>query len=195
MKGQKYIRILCEGKKSEPTYFRGMIKEYRIKGAQAVKPKDHSPLGIIKAAKEEIKKAKRAKIPAEDIEVWAVFDKDQHANLENAIEMARNIGVNVAFSNVCFEFWILLHHEKGTKPFSNCDEIISHIRKNYDSDYLKSDEHYYEKLKDKIDDAVKNNKWLLDTHWKFEIQDGTKITDLNPYTDVFRLVVLLKSMK
>ena len=102
MKAKKYIRILCEGEKTEPNYFRGIIKVNRILGAQIVKPKDNSPFSIVKLAKEEIRKARRAKIPKSDIEVWAVFDKDQHANLPNAISMALDNNIKVAFSNIVF---------------------------------------------------------------------------------------------
>jgi len=193
MKANKYIRILCEGEKTEPKYFRGIIKANRIRGARVVKPKDNSPLGIVKAAKEEIKIAKKSKIPDSEIEVWAVFDRDQHAKLPDAFQMARDNGIKVAFSNVCFEFWVLLHYEKSTKPFANCDEIIKYIRVNYDTDYLKKNDHY-EKLYDKIDIAINNNEWLLNKHWKFELEKGTPIYDINSYTDVYHLVAFLKNL-
>ncbi len=193
MKANKYIRILCEGEKTEPNYFRGIIKANRIRGARVVKPKDNSPLGIVKAAKEEIKIAKKSKIPASEIEVWVVFDKDQHAKLPDAFQMARDNGIKVAFSNVCFEFWVLLHYEKSTKPFSNCDEIIKYIRTNHDADYLKKNDHY-ERLYDKIEAAITNNKWLLNKHWIYELEKGTAIYDLNPYTDVYYLVSFLRNL-
>lgn len=191
MKAKKFIRILCEGDKTEPNYFRGIIKVNRIKGANVVKPKDHSPMGVVRAAKEQIKIAKRAKIPKKDIEVWAVFDKDGHANLPNAIKMAKDNNIKVAFSNVCFEYWILLHFEKCTKPFHKCDEVIKYIRDNHDKDYLKKNNHF-ERLQDKIETAISNNKWLIETHWKFEIQNGKPIYEINPYTDVYYLVKLLQ---
>ena len=53
MKAKKYIRILCEGEKTEPNYFRGIIKGNKIQGAQIVKPKNNSPVGIVMAAKKK----------------------------------------------------------------------------------------------------------------------------------------------
>jgi len=190
MKTNKFIRIICEGQITEPNYFRGIIKAKGIRGAEVKKAKDNSPIGIVKKAKEQLQIALKAKIPKEDIIIWAVFDRDQHANLENAIEMARVNNISVAFSNICFEFWILLHYERCTRPFTSCDEVIKYIRKNYDSNYLKKNDHY-QRLYDKIITAISNNKWLLDTHWNFELQKGTPIYNLNPYTDVYKLVNIL----
>jgi len=193
MNAKKFIRILCEGDKTEPNYFRGLIKSKQLQGARIVKPKDNSPLGVVRAAKREVAIAKSAKIPKADQIIWAGIDKDQHANLANAIKMAEDNNIKIAFSNVCFEFWVLLHFEKCTKPFRNCDEIIKYIRKNYDSDYLKNNDHF-ERLKDKIEIAITNNKWLIETHWNFEIKNGTPLYDINPYTDVFHLVKLLQEL-
>jgi hypothetical protein len=193
MKPYKFIRIISEGEKTEPNYFRGIIKAKGIKGAKLPKSKDNSPMGVVKTAKKEMLIAKRAKIPKEDIEVWAVFDKDGHAKLPEAIKMAKDNGINIAFSNICFEFWILLHFERCTKPFHNCDEIIKYIRKKYDKEYLKKDDHFA-RLQDKIENAIDNNDWLITKHWQFELQNGTPIYDINPYTDVYKLVKLLMSL-
>ena len=49
-------------------------------------------------------------------EVWAVFDKDQHPKCKEAFEEAdKEIDgkkVQVAFSSICFEYYILLHFTK-----------------------------------------------------------------------------------
>ncbi len=190
MKARKFIRILCEGAKTEPNYFRGIIKVNQIQGARIVKPKDNSPIGVVKAAKKEMEIAKKARIPKKDVEVWAVFDKDQHANLANAIKMAKDNDIKVAFSNICFEFWILLHFEKSTKPFRTCDEVIKYIRQNYDQEYSKKNDHF-ERLKDKIEFAIHNNHWLIEKHWKFELQNGKPFYEINPYTNVYSLVEFL----
>jgi len=70
-----YIRIVCEGLKTEPNYFNGWLKANGYVAANpAFKAKDNSPRGVVKEAKEENKKARRLKIPPEKIFVWAVFD-------------------------------------------------------------------------------------------------------------------------
>lgn len=45
--------------------------------------------------------------------VVVVFDKDNHTNqeVEQAIAKARSLKIDVAFSNICFETWLLMHFE------------------------------------------------------------------------------------
>lgn len=61
-------------------------------------------------------------------EVWAVFDHDHHPNRKEAFEQAeeRINGqcVQIAFTSICFEYYLLLHFEKIYKSFakSECRE-------------------------------------------------------------------------
>lgn len=194
MKPKKFIRILCEGKVTEPNYFRGILKDFGHVGALVTKPKDHSPVGVVNAAKSEYKKALKAKIPENDIHVWAVFDRDGHANLKQAIKNGLDSNIKVGFSSVCFEYFILLHFEKCNRPFSNCEELIKYIKDNYNQDYSKKNNHY-NSLKPKFQDAIDNNKWLLEKHWKDEDKSGVAITEINPYSDVSELLKFLTGLE
>ena len=49
-------------------------------------------------------------------QTWAVFDKDDldlspgnRANFEEAFKVGESAGVSIAYSNECFELWLLLH--------------------------------------------------------------------------------------
>jgi hypothetical protein len=65
---QPYIRLACEGGKTEPNYFNGYLRSKGFKQPNmAFKPKDHSPIGVARAAKEEYQKAIRLKIPKDKI--------------------------------------------------------------------------------------------------------------------------------
>ena len=48
-------------------------------------------------------------------EVWAVFDKDDFPDFDNAILLAMDNGIQCAFSNEAIEYWFLLHIENKTK--------------------------------------------------------------------------------
>lgn len=54
-------------------------------------------------------------------EVWTVFDRNGHAAHEEAFllaaEQLNGKQVNIAFSSVAFEHWILLHFERNASPF------------------------------------------------------------------------------
>lgn len=147
----------------------------------------------MREAKRLYKKAK-PKIPAKDIHVWAVFDRDGHANLKQAIQDAQANNIKVAFSSVCFEYFILLHHEKCTRPFENCSAVISYLKDKYDQDYLKKADHF-DVLKNQFQTAIDNNHWLLTKHLQYEDTNGTAIADRNPYTDVYQLLKFLTRLK
>ena len=60
----------------------------------------------------------------------------------------------------CFEFWLLLHYKRLTKPFSNCDEVIKELKKywpEYDKS-LKCAKQVFDKLKDRLDTAKNNSR-------------------------------------
>jgi RloB-like protein len=43
--------------------------------------------------------------------VWCVFDVDDHTRFDDAVQMARDNGIELAVSNPCFELWLLLHFQ------------------------------------------------------------------------------------
>jgi hypothetical protein len=67
---------------------------------------------------------RRAQIGLRDYgydEAWSVYDKDGHAHQERAFEQSKEIvndkKVNIAFSSIAFEQWILLHFEDAIFSF------------------------------------------------------------------------------
>ena len=58
-------------------------------------------------------------------EVWVVFDHDNHPDHSKAFSLAKQIiknkHVNIAFSSIAFEHWILLHYEKNSTPFKKSE--------------------------------------------------------------------------
>lgn len=115
-------------------------------------------------------------------EVWAVFDKDGHPSLQEAFEKAEQWGVNIAFSSLSFEQWVLLHYEKSCASFHivacknktksiDCNKIIpcinpddeclcGYIRRNYYHNYSKSDTNIYRHLRPYLEKAIENSAWL-----------------------------------
>lgn len=80
-----------------------------------------TPVNFVKEARDGLK---------EDIfeETWAVFDRNGHPAHVQAFQLAREpVGqklVNIAFSSIAFEHWILLHFEKNATAFvkSECKD-------------------------------------------------------------------------
>lgn len=186
----KRILILCEDEKSSKFYFDSFKRDEKLKrslssvNVEVIHPKDHSPVGLVNEAKEKKKRAKRDRNPYN--EVWIVLDKDGHANLNLALDTARDNSIKVALSVICFEYWILLHFERCKKFFTKCDDVISYIKKEHFIDYNKNT-NVYTSIKDKVDIAIENGFWLMKEN-KNDIERGTKIYDLSVYTDVHILV-------
>lgn len=110
------IVIACEGKETEPDYIENCVNFY---GAGMVTlrviEKTGVPITVVNAAIRERKilqdkerKKKRNGEPTSAFSVWAIFDKDEH-QVEEALALAKEHKIGVAFSNPCFEIWPILH--------------------------------------------------------------------------------------
>lgn len=70
------------------------------------------PRTVAQRAQERQQDIRRARgcMTASD-EVWAVFDRDEHPHVDEAISICQACGIGLALSNACFELWPLLHFE------------------------------------------------------------------------------------
>lgn len=128
------IYIFCEGKKTEPNYIRAYIEAFypacvRLKDVE--KPvtiqdtRKNTPKQLVEEAATF---AKKLDFPGD--QVWVMYDREavekypdqDHAQ---AWKMAQNKQIKVVLSNVCFEYWLLLHLKATSQPATNCDELIS----------------------------------------------------------------------
>jgi hypothetical protein len=190
MQFKKRILILCEGEKTEIFYFKGFKRDEHFRrkfsavSIEVYHPTDHSPLGLVKEAIQQKNAAIRERNPFDHI--WVVFDKDGHSNIPDTFSLARSKKINIAFSNICFEYWILLHYETTTKSFENCDKIIEYIKKYHFANYEKTKD-IFEKLKSSMSIAIANNKAVLKI-CQSELNRGEKPYQLGAYTDVYILV-------
>ncbi len=142
-------------------------------------------------------------------EAWAVYDFDNFPDHEFAAKHARQANVNIAYSSVSFEEWILAHFERNAKAFdhsvckrkkkdimcgtgehpddchgSTC--VGGRIREQHHiPDYGKTMVGLFRLLFDRHRLAMVNAAWLRGLH-------GTaSFWQYNPYTTVDRLVARL----
>lgn len=98
--------IVCEGKCTEPDYF----KAFRMTAAtiKVVGQAMNTTSLVSKAI--SIREMEATKKRCYD-QCWVVFDKDDFPanDFNNAITMAQKNGFRVAYSNQAFEYWFLLH--------------------------------------------------------------------------------------
>ena len=114
---RKRYLIVCEGAKTEPSYLELINRAKNNPVILKYDWKFSSPKEIVsraKALKDEADK-KGKKDPFEKYDaVWCFFDRDDHHFVEEARITARDNSINVAFSDPCFELWLLLHFRDHT---------------------------------------------------------------------------------
>jgi hypothetical protein len=191
------VLIVCEGKKTEPYYFRGLCRDLRLNPANIViddRKSGLDPKSLVVFAIETFKKDKDFN------RVYCVFDKDKHASYNDALEkiratrLAGGATLHAINSVPCFEIWLLLHFTNTTRPFSaagddsNCDLVIEALdRKGRIPGYDKGSRDIFQALSDKMETAIHNAGKLENFH-------KTSQTD-NPSTKVHKLVLYLQSLK
>lgn len=192
----KKINIICEGakNKSESAYFKALIRDCRFDTnsvhIEVLDTEINTGLELVKVAKTLLKKNKKF----QDIdEYWVVYDKDKYTKHPHTFDEAYKSGINIAFSSICFEVWILLHYEFTTRPFEKGDDLIHYMKKEKKYiNYEKANASTYQTTKFKIETAIRNakkmNKIIKEGH------PSSKIYELNPYTDIYKLIEKIKSL-
>lgn len=109
------ILVVTEGKVTEPQYLSGLVRACRNPRVRVEVSGEHGvPRTLVEHAKDrKLRAAREAKSKHDDNlaydEVWCVFDIDEHPNVAEARNMAAANGIELAVSNPCFEFWLVLH--------------------------------------------------------------------------------------
>ena len=68
-----------------------------------------SPKSLVDHAWQHVQKSRRRRSQEEFDEIWCVFDRDDHPDISGTLQTARDRNIRVAFSNPCFELWLVLH--------------------------------------------------------------------------------------
>jgi len=130
--------LVCEGEKTEPYYFNDLKNHLKLNSTNIIVTGDcdSDPLSIVKYAIQNYA-AENAKGDPFD-KVFCIFDKDSHANYDNAIQLIgsqKPKDTYFAINSVpCFEYWLLLHFTYTTKPYtatkgkSCCETLIAELQ-------------------------------------------------------------------
>ncbi len=147
-KPRKRLLIVCEGAATEPNYFRA----FRLPSVEVV--------GTGKNTRSVVEDAIRLREGHE--QVWCVFDRDSFPaqRFNEAIEMAKRAGFQVAYSNEAFEIWYLLHFDFHTSALSR-RLYAEKLTERFGRPYAKNDATIFEALRDRQPQAIKNARKLL----------------------------------
>jgi hypothetical protein len=148
------ILIVCEGKETEPNYF----KAFPVSSAYV------KPIGIGANTLSLVKKSKQLKDDADNEgepfdQVWCVFDRDSHSQQDynEAFSFCREHDIKIAYTNEAFELWYLLHFNYYTTALNRA-MFQKMLDKLLGETYKKNDRSMYEKLLDKQPVAISNAK-------------------------------------
>ena len=102
------LLILCQGTVTEVEYFEHF--ELATADIKAL-GRAYDPEKLVQHALDLREAAQQSKNPYQ--QVWCVFDKDdtEPGNFHAAIQRAEAHGLQVAYSNQAFEYWLLLHFD------------------------------------------------------------------------------------
>ena len=178
----RLLIIVCEGSRTEPTYF----NRYRERGSglkiKTLNCGDTDPVNLVEFALRQIEK-NDLDLSGGD-EIWCVFDVDSNSN--DSLEKARRLAtgkVKIALSNPCFELWYFLHFAYSEGTLTK-DQLVSELEEYLDEyDPVKD---YFDKLLPVRSAAIKNSAKLVKKH----IDAGTALMSRasNPSTQIGDLV-------
>jgi RloB-like protein len=135
------ILVVCEGANTDPQYLMGFKRAcHNPRVSVLVHPEHGVPKTLVELGKKAKKEADKAAKAEEDDNlrfdsVWAVFDIDEHPHIGDAVQMARDNGIDLAISNPSFELWLLLHFRDS--PGMKGRKEMTRILKKYVADYDK----------------------------------------------------------
>ena len=182
--------IVCEGKKTEPNYFKALFDYINSKSNKKINVKIK---GIGKNTKSVVNSVdfffdysdqlvSNTKIPYGN--VFTVFDKDSFTddNFNSAIIISEKRGFIPLWSNECFELWYILHYEYFHSNISR-KEYFKKLTLLMGEDYTKNDNHFdlLGQLS-KVKIALKNSKKLYEKYNKKETPSKKA-----PCTTMFKL--------
>lgn len=186
--------ILTNGRETEKNYF-DLLKSRKSIFSVKVQFHNGDPLTLVKNA---------LKITDAN-QIWCVFDVDStilEGTFAKAITLAKENNIQIAFSNVAFEVWLLSHYDKVEKNM-NAQSLFNAMNKllknklKLNIPYEKADKNLLEKyFLPRLDDATTNAKIVHQKRIKEHQQnfgDNTNypIWKWNSCTTVYRLIEAL----
>lgn len=196
------ILIVSEGSKTEPNYFKEIRAVHRLHTANVEVWSSElgtSPIQVVEYAKELFEKGSRHKHiqPRAFEQVYAVFDRDDHASYFDALKLAASLNKKLKNDNKkpaifkaiasapCFELWLLLHYE-DIQASLHRDEVIRRLKRHFPG-YEKGAEKMFAETRPHMDVAMQRAERLAARF--------TAYNEPEPFTAVAELVSLLTNLR
>jgi hypothetical protein len=183
----KRFLIVCEDDKSAPNYFNALKKHFNLSAAsiQVVGSGGRTqPVQVVERAG-ELKEAAADPQSGTDPfgEVWCLIDGDYGNKINHARTKARGLGVKLAISTKCFEYWLLLHFEENDTSTMHCDALVRSLKEKHLPKYEKG-KYDFSDIVSRVHDACKRAEKL----WKAGIARGELPENQNPSSEIYIIV-------
>jgi hypothetical protein len=186
---KKSFLVITEGERTEVQYLNYWRQQCRDRiTVEFDEVHGRSPLPLVRRAVKRKRDAERTakREGAAFDEVWCVFDRDDFDDVQDAIRMAHDNGVRVAFWNPCFEIWFVWHFENCERSSHRHDiqarsaELLN-CEKSLNRQTLVLMEASYWEARERAQHLEKRHAG-----------NGVLIPDNNPSTDAWKLVEALR---
>jgi hypothetical protein len=122
------LYVGCEGESTEPDYLNYLNERFgdgsRTGGQRFRIQPVYAKNGLTPA---RVVAAVQAK--AEEDEAWALFDRDQHHDIPEALEQAAEKNTEVCLSHPSFDLWLLLHFQAfGGRRSGSSEDVVRALR-------------------------------------------------------------------
>lgn len=111
-RSQQTLYVVCEGE-TEGDYLKlleaSFGKTMRFHVIPYTRPEGFKPTGAVERAI----KVRKGLYRGDRENVWVMFDRDEHPDVESAAVLARKNQIKVAFSHPSFDLWLWLHFAPG----------------------------------------------------------------------------------
>lgn len=189
------VLIVCEGE-TEVLYFDLMRIKYHLRSVVVVKLSGGSAaISVAESAIELNQEQIDLYGPSAKYErVFCVYDVDENTTLAETKQKINKHGFTAIISDVCFEYWFILHYTYSRAPFfkkeklSASDMCTKQLKKHI-KDYKKTTiaNHFDDLYLRLVDKAIPNAKKSL--------EDAELTNQSNPSTNVHTLILFLQNLK
>lgn len=147
-----YYLVVTDTEATERCYFNGLHDSLpeEVKKKLVIKVVETKTQNMIQKCMEMTAYEAQYRIP------WIVFDRDQVVDFDQIIKDAEKVGINVGWSNPCFEIWMYAYFGKMPvipESWNCCSQFGNLYEAKTGHVYSKSDEELYKRLCDCGDES------------------------------------------
>lgn len=151
------LYVGCEGESTEPDYLQYLNEQFGDGDGRGRRPFRIQPVFRRNGMRpsevvEEIRKA-----AAED-EAWALFDRDEHFDIPQAVKAAAESRIDLAFSHPSFDLWLLLHFQAFNGAQSGSSKVVIEKLRQAADTFRDYDKRSDKSIKGARRDALKNRE-------------------------------------